>query len=142
MLKEIAEFASARYAFGVDDFFQQLIGGALLSSPFLFTEEVWRIAANTSIYQSLTTTLITLAIGHGVLYVASQQRDFKEERKIFGITYRYISLMAVAYGSVILMLGLTSTAQTFGASIYTTAKAVSIISFFSVIGAATADNLI
>lgn len=142
MLRKILRKASQRYPFGKDDFFQQIIGSALLSAPFIFTEEVWTIALNTSIIQSIGSVAVTMALGHGILYIAKQDRDFDTERKIFGVTLRYISLMAVTFGSIFLILGLTATAQTFDASAVQALKTVSLISMFSVIGAATADNLI
>ncbi|WEL19400.1 DUF2391 family protein [Candidatus Nanohalococcus occultus] len=142
MIRELVQEASSKYPFGGDDFFQQIVGSALLSAPFIFTEEVWTIASNTSTQQSLASIAVTLLLGHGILYVAKQDRDFETERKVFGVTLRYISLMAVSFGSVLLVLTLTATAQTFGASTAEILKTVSIISVFSVIGAATADNLI
>lgn len=142
MLRKILRKASDTYPFGKDDFFQQLIGSALLSAPFIFTREVWDIAGNTSYVQSVASVGITLLLGHGILYIAKQDRDFETERKFLGVTWRYISLMAVTFGSVLTILALTATAQTFGASAVQTLKTVSLISIFSVIGAATADNLI
>jgi len=142
MLRDIAKEASNRYPFGPDDFFQQLIGSAILSSPFLFTEEVWRIAANTSIAQSLLSIALTLFLGHGILYIEKHERDFIEERHIAGLRLRYISLMTVSFGTILLLLSITATGQTLGNGAVNTFKTVSIVSIFAVIGAATADNLI
>lgn len=142
MLRKILQKASNSYPFGKDDFFQQIIGSALLSAPFIFTEEVWNIAANTSLPQSVASVGVTLMLGHGILYIAKQDRDFETERKLLGVTLRYISLMCVTFGSVFLILLLTATAQTFDATAVQIVKTVSIISIFSVIGASTADNLI
>ncbi len=142
MLKELLEKASSKYPFGTDDFVQQVIGGALLTSPFLFTEEVWKIAANTSIFQSLVSVGMALALGHGILYVAHQERDWENERKIAGVTVRYISLMAVSFGTIVLMLAVSGATETFGAGIIQTLQVISLVSIFAVIGAATADSLI
>ncbi len=142
MLEAILEKASARYPFGIDDFFQQVIGSAILTAPFLFTEEVWRMAENLSPLRSAILVGAALLLGHGVLYIASQQRDWEEERKIMGVTWRYISLMSVSFGTVALMIWLTSPVETFQATASQTLKVVSMISVFAVIGAATADNLV
>ncbi|MFB6245687.1 MAG: DUF2391 family protein [Candidatus Nanohaloarchaea archaeon] len=142
MIGKLAAGATERYPFGADDFIQQLIGSAILSSPLLFTEEVWMIAGNTSYIQSAATVGITAMIGHGILYVASGKRDFETERKFLGITYRYISLMTVSFGSILTILALTATAETFNAGAGQTLRVVSLLSFFSMIGAATADDLI
>lgn len=142
MLRKVARKASEKYPFGPDDFFQQLIGSSILISPFLFTEEVWSIAQNTSLIQSIFSILITLVIGHGILYIAKQERDFENERHFFGVRLRYISLMTVSFGTILLILSITATAETLGAGPLNAFKVVSLISIFAVIGAATADNLI
>ena len=142
MLGQIIKDASKQYAFGPDDFFQQLIGSSILIAPFLFTEEVWRIAQNTSISHSILSISITLLLGHGILYIAKHEREFEKERHVLGIRLRYISLMTVSFGTILLLLTLTATAQTLGDGPLNAFKVVSFISMFAVIGAATADNLI
>ncbi|MFB6208398.1 MAG: DUF2391 family protein [Candidatus Nanohaloarchaea archaeon] len=142
MLKSVLKKLSPGYSFGKDDFFQQVLGGALLTAPFLFTEEVWRIAANVSLLQSLASVTVSFALGHGVLYIAETERDWEEERKILGLTWRYVSLMAVSFGSILLLMLLTSPQETFGASNAVAARVVALTSIFAVIGAATADNLV
>ncbi|MFB6242066.1 MAG: DUF2391 domain-containing protein [Candidatus Nanosalina sp.] len=142
MLETLVEKASARYPFGIDDFFQQVLGSAILTAPFLFTEEVWRMADNLSPLKSGILVGSALLLGHGVLYIASQKRDWNEERKIFGVTWRYISLMAVSFGTVGALIWLTAPVETFDATMLQTAKVISMISVFAVIGAATADNLV
>ncbi len=142
MLRDIAKKASEQYPFGPDDFFQQLIGSSILIAPFLFTEEVWRIAQNTTLAHSVVSILITLLLGHGILYIAKNERDFERERHIAGIRLRYISLMTVSFGTILLLLALTATGQTLGNGPLNAFKVVSMVSIFAVIGAATADNLI
>lgn len=142
MLREITRKASEKYPFGPDDFFQQLIGSAILTAPFLFTEEIWRIAQNTSLTQSIFSVVLTLFLGHGILYIAKHEREFEREREIAGIRLRYISLMTVSFGTILIMLSITATSQTLGNGIMNTFKVVSLTSIFAVIGAATADNLI
>jgi uncharacterized membrane protein len=86
--------------------------------------------------------LITFLLGHGVLYTAKKSRDWEKERQSFGVTWRYISLMTVAFGTIFLMIFITSAGETFSAGLWQSVKVVSIISIFSVIGAATTDSLI
>lgn len=142
MLNDIVKKASEEYAFGPDDFFQQLIGSSILIAPFLFTEEVWLIAQNTSLTSAFLSLTITLVLGHGILYIAKHEREFETERHIIGIRLRYISLMTVSFGTILLLLSLTATGQTLGTGPLNAFKVISMISIFAVIGAATADNLI
>lgn len=142
MIRKAAKKVSSKYPFGIDDFFQQVIGSVILTAPFLFTEEVWTLSANMSVLQSSIMITASLLIGHGVLYVAHQERNWKSERKLFGVTVRYLSLMTVAFGTVGFMILLTSADQTFGSSFSETLRAVALMSPFSIIGAATADSLI
>ncbi len=136
------EKLSASYPFGGDDLLQQIVGSIILISPFVFTEEVWRIAENMSMYKTSIALLFTFLLGHGVLYTAKQSRDWEKERQIFGVTWRYISLMAVAFGTVLTMIFITAARETFSADPVQTLKVTSVISIFSVIGAAVTDSLI
>ena len=142
MIKKLLAKAERGYPFGADDFFQQVTGSAILTAPFLFTEEVWRMASATSTVQATLSVLVTLFLGHGILYVAKRDRDWDKERKLFGVTLRYVSLMAVSFGTVLFLLGITAAEQVFADGLYHMFKLVSMISIFSVIGAATADNLV
>ncbi|MFB6197681.1 MAG: DUF2391 domain-containing protein, partial [Halobacteriaceae archaeon] len=86
------------------------------------------------------------------LYKADDDRDPDREMEVGGVPIRFLSLMAVAYGSV-LVLALSFTAPwTFAnavdppvrgtmALMIFTAKAVSVGAIFSVVGAATADSV-
>ncbi|WEL23078.1 DUF2391 family protein [Candidatus Nanohalovita haloferacivicina] len=142
MIKEMILKAEKGYPFGVDDFFQQVTGSAILTAPFLFTEEVWEVAAAASDVQALASVLVTLFLGNGILYVSKLERDWDSERKVFGVTLRYISLMLVSFGTVAFLLTITAAEHVFADSWYHMMKVVALISIFSVIGAATADNLI
>ena len=136
---------SKRYA--VADTAQQLVGGFLLAGPFVVTAEVWELAANMGPFHVLVTVAIVGAIGYAALYKADAGRDPDREIEVAGVPVRFISLMAVAYGSVILLAIAFSAPDTFvpdGSSVdrwTTTVKAASIGAVFSVIGAATADSL-
>ena len=141
-LKNLGESFSEKYPFGVDDFFQQVIGSIILISPFIFTEEVWRIAENMHTVNTGLTLAFTFLVGHGVLYTAKTDRDWDKERKIFGMTFRYISLMAVAFGTVGFVILVTGAHETFNAGAWQIVRLVSITSIFAVIGAAVTDSLI
>ena len=48
---------SARRIFGLDDLVQQIVGGIILSAPFVVTEEVWNLAASMNRLQWLITII-------------------------------------------------------------------------------------
>jgi len=64
-----------------------------------------------------------------------------EEAKFLGIPLRFVSLLVVAFGSVVLLTYLLAAPTTFGATPMSTLTAVAIGSMFSVVGAAAADSL-
>ncbi|MFB6145339.1 MAG: DUF2391 family protein [Candidatus Nanohaloarchaea archaeon] len=142
MIRKAARKASQKYPFGPDDFLQQVVGGAIISAPLLMTQEVWMTTKGMSFLQSVIAVFTTFLLGYGILYVEKHERDFDTERDIAGIKLRYISLMMVTFGIPFFLLAITSAGQTLGAGLSNILKAVSFLSIFSVIGAATADNLI
>jgi len=126
---------------------QQVVGGFLLAGPFVVTEEVWVLARNMSWAHAAVTTAIVFAIGYGALYRADDDRDPDREAELAGIPVRFISLMAVSFGSVA-VLALTLTApSTFLPDLSppdqarVTVRAVTVGAIFSVVGAATADSV-
>ncbi|WP_248895788.1 DUF2391 family protein [Haloplanus sp. XH21] len=146
---------SRRYR--VADTAQQVVGGFLLAGPFVVTEEVWTLAAGMSWLQTLATVVIVMGIGYGALYKADD-RDPERESEVGGVPVRFVSLVLVSYGSVLVL------ALTFGAPstflselggqpltvggliipierVGVTLRAVSVGAVFSVVGAATADSL-
>ena len=138
-----------RYALA--DSAQQVVGGFLLAGPFVVTEEVWVLASNMTVYHALVTVGIVFGVGYGALYKADDQRDPEREADVAGIPVRFVSLMAVAYGSVTILALALAAPTTFVPGIipdvtrvdlvYTTAKAVGVSAIFSVVGAATADSV-
>lgn len=134
-----------RYALA--DSAQQLVGGFLLAGPFVVTEEVWVLARNMTIWHGLVTLSLVFAIGYGALYKADDGRDPDREADVAGIPIRFLSLMLVAFGSVIILAMAFAAPQTFlsdlsaNARYEVTAKAVSVGAIFSVVGAATADSV-
>lgn len=130
-----------RGRFGVSDVAQQVVGGFLLAGPFVVTEEVWDLAASMSWLQTGITVFMVLAIGYGALYRADRTRDPEAEEDIGGVPLRFISLVVISYAAVFILAYTLAAPETFDASWVTTAKAVSIGSIFSVVGAATADHV-
>ncbi|UWG48271.1 putative membrane protein [Halanaeroarchaeum sp. HSR-CO] len=134
--------------FRLADTAQQVVGGFLLAGPFVVTEEVWTLAANMSVAQAVATIALVFAIGYATLYKADTTRDQDEEEEIAGIPLRFISLMGVSFGSVVILALLFGAPATFIDTAETdigiariTFNAVSLGSVFSVVGAATADSV-
>ncbi|WP_256288464.1 DUF2391 family protein [Halobellus inordinatus] len=146
-----------RRRFALSDTAQQIVGGFLLAGPFVVTEEVWVLAQSMSSLQALFTVFIVFTIGYGALYKADD-RDPDRETEVGGVPLRFVSLISVAYFSVVVLSLAFDAPATFldsaasgsmvvfdvavhPARIDATLKAVSIGAIFSVIGAATADSL-
>ena len=127
--------------FGFDDLTQQIVGGFILSGPFVVTEEVWNLAAAMNGIQWVLTVLVVFGIGYGALYRVDDDRDPDEEGSIAGLPIRFISLVFVSYLSVTILAFVFGAPGTFGATGATAGKAISIGAIFSVVGAATADSL-
>jgi uncharacterized membrane protein len=128
------------------DIAQQVVGGFLLAGPFVVTEEVWTLAGSMSIWQTLLTLGIVFAIGYGALYQADD-RDPDREPELIGIPTRFISLMVVSFGAVLMLALAFDAPATFLADlplreqVVVTSRAVSVGAVFSVVGAATADSV-
>ncbi|WP_435155935.1 DUF2391 family protein [Haladaptatus sp. DFWS20] len=142
----------SRKRFALADTAQQLVGGFLLAGPFVVTEEVWRLAENMSVFHGLITVCIVFAIGYGALYKADHDRNPDREADVAGIPTRFISLMIVSFGSVVLLAIVFAAPETFYGDglidgvasrqvVVNTLKAISVGAIFSVVGAATADSV-
>ncbi|MFW6018620.1 MAG: DUF2391 family protein [Halapricum sp.] len=136
-----------RSRFRVADVAQQFVGGFLLAGPFVVTEEVWDLAQNMTNWHALVVVGLVVSIGYGALYEADDDRDPENEPEVVGIPLRFISLMSISFGSVILLsLVVTAPDQFLGdlaareRAIVTT-RAVAVGAIFSVVGAATADSV-
>jgi len=127
--------------FGLDDLAQQVVGGFILSAPFVVTEEVWSLAAAMNWVQWGITVVMVVLIGYGTLYRADSEREAEREESIAGLPLRFVSLVLISYLSVAILAFVFSAPATFEATPTTTVKAVSIGAIFSVVGAATADSL-
>ena len=130
-----------RRMFRVAEVAQQVVGGFLLAGPFVVTEEVWVLAAGMSALNAIIAVGIVMAIGYGALYKADRSRDPEAESEVAGIPLRFVSLLGVSFGSVLVLSVVFDAPTTFGATLSTTAKVLSVAAIFSVIGAATADSL-
>ena len=128
--------------FGIDDLAQQVVGGFILSAPFVVTEEVWALAAGMSTLQWGVTVAMVVLIGYGTLYGADEERSPDREGSVAGLPVRFLSLMTVSYLSVATLALVFNAPATFGGGVEATARAVSIGAIFSVVGAATADSVI
>jgi uncharacterized membrane protein len=128
-----------RYALA--DTAQQIVGGFLLAGPFVVAEEVWSLAANMDFVNAVAVVVIVFAIGYGALYKADDARDPDREAEVGGVPLRFVSLMAVAFGSVAILAFSFEAPETFEAGTSTTVKAIAVGSIFSVVGAATADSV-
>lgn len=139
-----------RPKFRLADSAQQIVGGFLLAGPFVVTEEVWVLAGSMSDLQAVLTVSIVGLIGYAALYQADTNRDPDSELQVAGVPIRFISLMAVSFGSVAILALVFDAPATFlgddGLSTLelatTTFKAVSVGLVFSVVGAATADSVL
>jgi uncharacterized membrane protein len=141
-----------RRRYRIADTAQQIVGGFLLSGPFVVTEEVWVLAANMSGFHAAAVAGIVVAIGYGALYKADAGRDIDREAEVAGVPVRFVSLMLVAFGSVAVLATVFTAPETFlveggilpdptrTAVALTTVKAVAVGAIFSVVGAATADS--
>ncbi|WP_227380981.1 DUF2391 family protein [Haladaptatus halobius] len=133
------------------DVAQQFVGGFLFAGPFVVTDEVWWLASNMSWLHALVAVGIVFAIGYGALYEADDDRDPDHEASIIGLPLRFISLIIIAFSSVLLLAFTFNSPATFipghnevvTTSVYVavTFKAISVSAVFSVVGAATADSV-
>ncbi|MFT4931016.1 MAG: putative membrane protein [Natronomonas sp.] len=142
-----------RKRYKLADTAQQLVGGFLLAGPFVVTEEVWVLAANMTPVHAIVTVGIVVAIGYGALYEADADRDPEREAEVAGVPLRFVSLMGVSFGSVVILALAFTAPETFLVQegiltdpsettvAVTTLKAISVGAIFSVVGAATADSV-
>jgi uncharacterized membrane protein len=126
---------------------QQIIGGFLLSGPFVVTQEVWLLAQNMTVFHSLFLVGAVIAIGYGGLYGADNDRDPAREAAVLGVPVRFVSVMIVAFGSVTMLAFAITAPDLFLTELdpnnraLVTFQAISVASIFSVVGAVTTDSL-
>ena len=90
--------------FGFDDMAQQIIGAALLSSPFCTTEEIWQLADSFTGPRVVGIVSLSIVLGVIMIYFTDYQRV--ADHKKFGqyIPIRIISLVCVSYSMVVVIL--------------------------------------
>jgi len=126
---------------------QQIVGGFLLSGPFVVTEEVWMLARNMTVFHSLFLVGAVMAIGYGGLYGADSDRDPRREAAFLGVPVRFLSVLVVAFGSVATLAFAITAPDLFlddlapSVRLYVTLQVISVASIFSVVGAVTTDSL-
>src|SRR6056297_564574 len=126
---------------------QQIVGGFLLSGPFVVTQEAWMLARNMTAFHSLFLVSAVMAIGYGGLYGADNDRDPRREAAIVGIPIRFISVMIVAFSSVAMLAFSITAPDLFLSDLPTpdrhiiTFQVMSVGAVFSVVGAVTTDSL-
>lgn len=131
----------------LNDTAQQIVGGFLLAGPFVVTEEVWTLARGMTTWHSVATVAMVALIGYGALYEADDDRDPDAEAEVAGLPVRFISLLAVAFGSVAILSVLFAAPEAFLADLEglarleVTLRAIGVGAIFSVVGAATADSV-
>lgn len=138
-----------RGRFKVADIAQQVVGGFLLAGPFVLTEEVWIASARMSTAQWLVTLGLVVTIGYGALYQADDDRDPEHEADLGGVPLRFLSLMGVSFGAVVILMVVFDAPWAFLTDLdvpptqrfVTTLHAITIVAVFSVVGAATADSV-
>lgn len=98
--------------------------------------------------QAVSAALIVVLTGDGALYKADD-RDPDRETEVGGVPVRFLSLMIVSFGSVLLLALVFNAPRIFFTALEVprdqwwsaTAKAVAIGAIFAVVGAATADSV-
>lgn len=132
--------------FRIRDLVQQAVGGFLLSGAFVVTEEVWVLARNLPLVNSVLVVGIVMLIGYAALYRADSTHDVAQEADLRGVPLRFLSLMSVSFGSVAILAIVFNAPDTFLNAVSPvqkltiTARAIAIGAIFSVVGAATADS--
>ena len=105
--------ARRRRRFKFVDIAQQVVGGFLLAGSFVVTEEVWTLAANMDTPNGVVIAAIVLAIGYGTLYGIDDEHDPDRERDVAGVPARFLSLIGVAFGSVVILALVFDAPETF-----------------------------
>ena len=136
--------------FGFDDMAQQIVGAFVLSAPFAVTEEVWRLANALTPLRAGFLVFFTFFVSTLIIYYTKFQKVAKEsiggdiDTLIVGKTYipkRLVSLFIISYSSTVFILWMFGVIWGQITDLYWIFKLVILVSFFSSIGAATADML-
>lgn len=133
--------------FGVDDVAQQIFGAVLLATPFSVTEEVWTLAKELDPLRIVAFILLSVAVVTIIMYYTKFQKLAKEsiggefDAPLLGKTYipqRLVSLFLISYSVTWFILWLFGVMNHIANPAWLF-KIFIFVSFFSSIGAATAD---
>jgi len=136
--------------FGIDDIAQQVVGAFIFSAPFAVTEEVWNLARVLTPLRLVFMIFFTFLVSTLIIYKTKFQKVAKEsiggdiDTKIIGKTYipkRLVSLFMISYLSAFLILWMFGIIWGQITELHWIIKLIILVSFFSSIGAATADIL-
>ncbi|MBU7013971.1 MAG: DUF2391 family protein [Theionarchaea archaeon] len=128
--------------FGFDDMAQQIIGAALLSSPFCATEEIWRLANSISLYRAVGILGLSVVLGVILIYFTDYQKVADHERFGQYAPIRIVSLVCVSYGIVtiiLFVLGVFNYQVVAEFGHLWRVKVVVLVGFFATLGGAIAD---
>lgn len=125
--------------FGFDDVAQQVVGAFLLAAPFSVTEEVWTLAKNLTPLRLVLIVFFTIFITTLIIYYTRFQKVTIEGIGKLSIPRRLISLFLISYSTSFFILWVFGIIGTEIKDMYWSFKLVILVSFFSSLGAATAD---
>ena len=128
--------------FGFDDMAQQIIGAALLSSPFCVSEEIWHLADSLSGARLAGIAALSVVLGVVMIYFTDYQRVADHKRFGQYVPIRIISLVCVSYGIVIIILfvlGIFYYGSYLDFNPLWRLKVVTLVGFFAILGGAVAD---
>jgi uncharacterized membrane protein len=79
-----------------------MVGGFLLADPFVVTAEVWQLATKMNNVHLVLAVAIVFGIGYGALHKADE-RDPGRETDLAGVPLRFLSLMTISFGSMLVL---------------------------------------
>lgn len=123
--------------FAFKDIAQQVVGATILSAPFAVTEEVWNLAKNLNPINLVFIVLITIVFDILLFHYTRYQAT--ENRKIFDISKRIISIIIVTYVTSAIVLTVFGVIGGKILDPYWAMKLVVMVGLFANIGAGTAD---
>ncbi len=128
--------------FGWDDVAQQIIGAYLFASPFAVTQEVWDLSVHLSTIRTLIIIIITVFVSSLIIYYTKFQKVAMEVEEVgpIEIPRRLLSLFIISYSASFSILWMFGVIGQITDPLWIV-KLVIFVSFFSSIGAATADIL-